>query len=70
MHAGFVVGFALFLVLMAGLVVAVVRFAIRQGRRRPSGGLDEASPSALVDDPDEGGDGQEEADAERPGAEH
>jgi hypothetical protein len=60
-----VIGFAVFLVLMAGLVVAVVRFAIRQGRRRlpPSDSrpaaeraesdLDEPSPSALVDDPDE-----------------
>ena len=35
MTVGFVIGFAVFLVLMAGLVVAVARFAIKQGRRKP-----------------------------------
>jgi hypothetical protein len=31
----FAFGFGIFLVLMAGLVVFVLRFAIRVGRRRP-----------------------------------
>ena len=64
MSVGFVIGFAVFLVLMAGRVGAVVRFAIRENRRRPrgEGRLDEPSAPALVDDPDEGRDGQEEAD--------
>ncbi|MGA3354103.1 MAG: hypothetical protein ABSD85_13105 [Acidimicrobiales bacterium] len=38
MTVGFVIGFAVFLVLMAGLFVAVVRFVIKQGRRLPSSG--------------------------------
>ena len=65
MPVSFDIGFGAFLVLMAGLVFFVLRFAIRQGRRqkpprRPRTAatrLDEASPAALVDDPDEGGDG-------------
>ena len=66
MPVSFDIGFGTFLVLMAGLVVFVLRFAIRQrpARRPRARGLhadrrqlDEASPSALVDDPDEGGDG-------------
>jgi hypothetical protein len=58
MPVTFDIGFGVFLVLMAGLVVFVLRFAIRQGRRRPPAGgdLDEPSSAALVDDPDEGGD--------------
>jgi cbb3-type cytochrome oxidase subunit 3 len=59
MSTGFLVGFAVFLVLMAGLAVAVVRFAIRESRRRPRAAsqLDEAAAPTLVDDPDEGRDG-------------
>ena len=65
MPVSFDIGFGAFLVLMAGLVFFVLRFAVRQGRRRrpprgarrPASRLDEASPSALVDDTDEGGDG-------------
>jgi hypothetical protein len=66
--ASFDAGFAVFLVLMAGLLVAVVRFAVSQGRRRPppsppstagsaSGPeLDETSAAGFEDDSDEGGD--------------
>ena len=67
MPVTFDIGFGVFLVLMAGLVFFVLRFALRQGRRPAllplrgprAGGLssDEASSAALVDDPDEGGDG-------------
>jgi hypothetical protein len=65
MSISFVIGFAIFLVLMAGLFVVVVRFALQQGLRRtppgesppapkrPESDLDEPSASALVDDPDE-----------------
>ncbi len=59
MHVAFLATFGTFLVLMAVLVVLVLRFAVRQGRRghpRDAGELDEASSAALVDDPDEGGD--------------
>ncbi len=64
MPASFDVGFGVFLALMAGLAVFVVRFAVRLGRRRPppgppgvTSGLDEPSATTLVDDPDEGRDG-------------
>ena len=61
MPVDFEVGFAFFLALMAALAVFVVRFAVREGRRRPrvgppgtgNGRLDEPSAPAFVDDPDE-----------------
>jgi uncharacterized membrane protein YedE/YeeE len=61
----FDVGFGFFLALMAGLAVFVVRFAIREGKRRapaqrPPGvadELDEPSAATLVDDTDERRDG-------------
>jgi hypothetical protein len=50
MTVGFVIGFAAFLVLMAGLVVAVVRFVIKQGRRPPpSGGPSGPGPTPGID---------------------
>jgi hypothetical protein len=67
MPVAFDVGFGIFLALMAGLAVFVVRFAIREARRRPPAGppraggglegLDEPAATALVDDPDERRDG-------------
>jgi hypothetical protein len=67
MPVAFDVGFGIFLALMAGLAVFVVRFAIHEARRRPPPGppraggglegLDEPAAAALVDDPDERRDG-------------
>jgi len=40
----FAIGFGIFLVLMAVLVVFVLRFAIREGRRRPPAARSKAGP--------------------------
>jgi len=46
MHLAFAVTFGVFLVLMAVLVVFVVRFAVREGRRRkPQASIDPDSTS-------------------------
>ena len=81
MPLSFEIGFAAFLVLMAGLVVFVLRFAAQQSRqarqggrpRRASGGSDpsdEPAPPTLVNDADESGDGEEKPDTEGPDPEH
>jgi len=75
--AGAVAVFAVFVVACVVLVVLVVRFAIqisrRAGRpplRSPTAASDVAPAAALEDDPDDGRDGEREAEDGRPEAEH
>ncbi len=50
----FAFGFGIFLALMAVLVFFVLRFAVREGRRRATGPSDEPAAPTLEDHTDEG----------------